>query len=157
MKYLFLLLILVGCAKEDSIFETDGFRLDLSNRTTSVELAGIIEDFENLTGVDVNLPVRVTTSSEAFKGTVIGVCLHDDNLIVIDRELLEGSSIILKWVVYHELLHCVQGLGHSDNAQSIMFPSVSGPSIKLLLEDEQNVIDLTLAESKPCIHKLGRP
>jgi hypothetical protein len=81
----------------------------------SPELEGYVRDFENLVGKEFTGGATVENDLPAT-----GMC-KDGNILIRGSDWSAfGSSAQRHALIYHELTHCMFGLGHSPSADSYM-------------------------------------
>lgn len=139
MPILFLVFILVGCGsiddKQKSNIKQKKHDIDLSQ--TDLPKLKMIKTYDH----EVELAME-------FPRSQLGVCLtREINQILLKDTFTEKADFLtLKWVLYHELGHCVLGLEHSKNQDSLMFYRT--PYLSLSNEMIDDAIDVMFLEYK---------
>ena len=129
-------LLLGGCTSLDEGFTSNEFfSINTENTYNSTELEFQLENFQRITGIKRSVTIRYNTEDEYIKEGILGICLHtNDGLVIINRQLIDRPIIELDWTVYHELLHCLSGLRHSEDPMDIMFPYLTDQALQFLRE-----------------------
>lgn len=145
---LLLTLTLIGCGVDKKgTVQGPGFKVNTEFNYNDQELTQYQTTFNYITGFDNNVNIRYQTSGESFSGNTVGVCFYGKNLIVLSAELRDGPEVYLKWVIYHELLHCTLGLGHSSDRKSLLYDSYTPESLQFLIDDEAAAINYSIEEA----------
>lgn len=117
MRFFFFLLVVFGllssCSEEDVI----GINIDpelqvhLDNFVKEAAKRGLLIDYNRL-------GVSIVVTIEDVEDHVPGLCNRDGGTreIQIDRLFWNSQASELKreWIIFHELGHCILGLGHND-------------------------------------------
>lgn len=78
---------------------------------------------------------------EGLDKSAVGVCLSGDfNTIKIKKSFEERATIsALKWILFHEMGHCIFNAKHSDDNESLMTPYL--PLEIYLAENTSNLVE----------------
>jgi len=105
---------------------------------TDLELQPYVDEFHGAMierGIIMQYPVcRIVFGSMSEEGTA-AFCQIFMNLSreVVVSEKYRGHTKELRWIIFHELGHCILNKEHSDNPIDIMYPIV--PDSETLTED----------------------
>jgi len=135
MKYIFILFFALGfatgCGEDEPEFFIEEDLQDIFN-TFAEEAAsrGVVIDYESL-----NIMAQLRSIGVNARAGTAGFCRSSENgsrEVVVDRNFWNSAGPLQQeLVVYHELGHCVLGLGHTDdlddrgNCTSIMHSTVN--------------------------------
>ena len=129
MRYLLSLILLVGCGSSPVDYQVEYVDHDPRSNEVDEELLEYVEQFgAEFECIDVSdVPPRF----EALELPRIGVCKtwtttsRSYHEILIDPDTWDDMSDTRReLLMYHELGHCLLEMDHSDDRDSIMYPSI---------------------------------
>lgn len=93
-------------------------------------------------GIDINDYPRLSNlNKNTMSDNDLGICITDANLFYKYRNIHINEKIndefILKYIVYHEIGHCIFGLGHDDKEGVL---SIMSSEINILYRDQYEEI-----------------
>ena len=141
MKVLVLILVgmmMIGCGsteKESTVKPSVDRVLPVNYKTnpSDPELHGYKLELIELLGLE---GVETTFQFGQLKERENGVCLYEDNVVVIDREVWESSSNYnyKMAIVAHELFHCHMSMDHVEIEELDLMSPYTGESALCIVE-----------------------
>lgn len=95
-----------------------------------------LEDCENH-GIDIDdYPKLTNLKKKILSEDIVGICISDENILHKYRNVYINTTVedpfLLKFIAYHEMGHCIFGLGHDDSDEIRLMT----PEINLLYKDQ---------------------
>ena len=126
LVFLTILLLFVGCGKREVISHISATSLTTEREGISSELQSLVTEYQNRAEETVNIPVNLITYEvgvaefPGWSSNTLGGCAALNGTpveIVISESHWNGMDDNSRaTLMFHELGHCIEALGHSYNA-----------------------------------------